>query len=58
MSAAPPPTGRILLARWCRDRRAGNGILIEGSPPGKMHDAIIRFVHRQFRLKTGRGENR
>ena len=31
------PTGLILLARWRQDRRAGNGILIEGSSPAEMH---------------------
>ena len=42
--AGYPPTAAIVLARWCRDRRAVNGILIEGSPSGEMHDAIVRLV--------------
>ena len=41
------PTGHIVLARWCRGRRAGNVILIEGSPPGEMHHTLIRLVNRQ-----------
>jgi hypothetical protein len=30
-----------------RDRRAGNGMLIEGSPPSEMHQAVIGLVHGQ-----------
>ena len=36
------PTGLILLARWRRDRRAGNGILNERCPPGS---APINATH-------------
>jgi hypothetical protein len=34
------------VALWRRDRRAGNGILIEGSPTGEMHHSVIRLVNR------------
>jgi hypothetical protein len=35
------------LTRWRQDRRAGNGILIEGSPSGEMHHVAIRLVNGQ-----------
>jgi hypothetical protein len=38
----------ILLALWRPDRKAGNGVLIEGSPSRAMHQAIVRLVHCQF----------
>jgi hypothetical protein len=41
-----PPTGPIVLARWRQDRRAGNGILSEGSPSGEMDHRVIRRVNR------------
>jgi len=46
-SAATSPTTPIVLACWRQDRRAGNGILIEGSPSGEMHHAVIRLVDSQ-----------
>jgi hypothetical protein len=47
VSAATSPYRPIVLARWRQDRRAGNGILIEGSPPGEIHHAFIRLVDSQ-----------
>ena len=41
------PTGPILLARGRLDRRAGNGILIEGYPPGEVYHTVIRLRDRQ-----------
>src|SRR5262245_65892282 len=36
------PTSPNLLARWRRDRRAGKGIQIEGSPPDEPHARLPR----------------
>jgi hypothetical protein len=35
VGSSPLRTGAIVLARWRQDRRAANGILSEGSPPGR-----------------------
>jgi hypothetical protein len=37
-------TGPIVLARWGRDRRAGNGMLIERSPSAEMNHAIGSYT--------------
>jgi hypothetical protein len=43
-----PSTLHCVLAPCQLDRTAGNGILIDGSPSGKMYDAVVRFVDCQF----------
>jgi hypothetical protein len=52
VSAATSLTDPIVLARWCRDRRAGNGVLVQGSPPREMRQAVIWFVNRQSSCRS------
>src|SRR5262249_52805701 len=51
-----PPADPILLARWCQDRRAGNGILIEGSPLANGSQHIRASASRGWSALTRKAE--